>query len=852
MNSEKEIRLHRYFIRNCKKNTLTIFFSFTLTFVLLTVMLVLLHTNRKIENIQLKTEFTPSDCYVDDLSEWQINLLRNDPQIKWIALQQGMHDLYRRNGQRVLLTKNDDTAITMMTKITDGRLPEKTGEIVAERWVLLNLGIEPVINQEVNVINEETGKEKKFKLVGILSDSYGNKKYGLLDLYTVMENNSTDTYLAYLRFQDSVNYESQVKTLQKKLGVSREQIKECPAREKLGELHLIDVGIISVLLVICMVAFYGIYRIAVLSRVQQYGILRAIGMKRKQLYKMILLELYDIYCVSVPIGILGGLGVAWLVLFVSGDRSTEVYLCNETVKFRMIIPAWQIIECVVVIFLFISVLGYLLGKKVTQYSVIDTIVGKETEAGKRLFYIQNAHGKMGTLFRMSCKYIMKDLKTSGFVILTICLGITLFTGLAYKAKILKLYREDTREMYYLNGEYALTMLYFDDVRAGISRQNVAKIENLEGIKAVKTSSGLPIRVIDEDGIERNDTYYNERNEALEELYGYGKSGYDGKNQIYKSMLMGYNSAALKALQEYVIEGSFNPDDIGEDEVILSVLRIDDTKNNEMPGFYKEGIPLMEYHVGDEISIKYRKDLKTNSNEYETLEDYDAEYIYKTYRVKAIVSFPYMFDCNKIQYPLLITADQYVQKIAPESGIQCMYCDGDTDTDLSQQDFLEQQLIRIGSENSDISTRSLITEKKQNEMFYRKQMVYIYGISIIVFILVMINIINNFRYRMQKRTREICMLRAIGMSVAMIKRVMLFENLILGLVAVLTAFVFSHPVLKYLYEVSDMRAFGHEFRFAYTEFLVVAMGTVVICIFLSFGILKSWKIKQIIEIMGSFE
>ena len=52
---------------------------------------------------------------------------------------------------------------------------------------------------------------------------------------------------------------------------------------------------------------------------------------------------------------------------------------------------------------------------------------------------------------------------------------------------------------------------------------------------------------------------------------------DGKNQIYKSMLMGYNSAALKALQEYVIEGSFNPDDIGEDEVILSVLRIDDTK-----------------------------------------------------------------------------------------------------------------------------------------------------------------------------------------------------------------------------------------------------------------------------------
>lgn len=90
-------------------------------------------------------------------------------------------------------------------------------------------------------------------------------------------------------------------------------------------------------------------------------------MKRKQLYKMILLELYDIYCVSVPIGILGGLGVAWLVLFVSGDRSTEVYLCNETVKFRMIIPAWQIIECVVVIFLLSVCLGIYLEKGYTVF-----------------------------------------------------------------------------------------------------------------------------------------------------------------------------------------------------------------------------------------------------------------------------------------------------------------------------------------------------------------------------------------------------------------------------------------------------------------------------------------------------
>ena len=205
-NSEKEIRLHRYFIKNYKKNTLAVFFSFALTFLLLTVMLVLIHTNHKIANIQLKAEFTPADCTVEGVSEDQVEELQNDPEIQWTALQQGENDLYRRNGQNVFLTKNDDAAITMMTKLEDGRLPQKAGEIAAERWVLLNLGVEPVIHQEVIITDEDTGKEKKLELVGILSDSYGNKKYGLLNLYAAMEADSADSYLVYIRFQDSVNY----------------------------------------------------------------------------------------------------------------------------------------------------------------------------------------------------------------------------------------------------------------------------------------------------------------------------------------------------------------------------------------------------------------------------------------------------------------------------------------------------------------------------------------------------------------------------------------------------------------------------------------------------------------------
>ena len=165
---------------------------------------------------------------------------------------------------------------------------------------------------------------------------------------------------------------------------------------------------------------------------------------------------------------------------------------------------------------------------------------------------------------------------------------------------------------------------------------------------------------------------------------------------------------------------------------------------------------------------------------------------------------------------------------------------------------ERQLIKVSSQNDNVSARSLISEIRQNETFYQKQMVYVYGISVIAFVLVMINMINNLRYRMQTRTREVCMLRAIGMSVAMTKRMMLFENTILCVVSIAVAFLISQPALRYLYRISDMRAFGHPFQYNFPAFFLVSLVALLISMLLSLGILKTWKTREIVEGMGKAE
>lgn len=851
---DKRIKLNRYFIKNYKKNSLAIFLSFFLTFLLLTVILILIQTNHRIANLQLKTEFTDADCSIEDLSKEQIEQIKGMKFLDKIAIQQQEKDVFERNGQTLFLTKGNHILISMTSKIKEGRMPKEPGEVVAERWSLLNMGIEPKLNESFQIYNKEGQETKEVKLVGILSDMYANKKYGMLSLYTSLDQQTKDLYLAYLRFDKQGDNEEKVQSLKKELNIEEKQVKENPAREDLRELYITEAEVSGIILLICMVVFYGIYRITILSRQKQYGILRAIGMKKGQLLNVILLELYQLFVASVPVGIAAGIALAAFIMTISGDKETEIYLYNETVRFDLVMPVWQIVGGIVIAAFIVGMIGYTCGKKVIGSSPVNMISGNPADksAIKSVWRIGRLKSKTGTILQMACKYILKDVKTSMFAILTICLGIVLFTSLSYRASQQRIYREDTKEMYYLNGQYAMTMLSFNHTNQGISRSSVEEMKELTESNVVKTSSGIPIRIVDEENIKRNQDYYDNMNQKMRNLYGYGNAGYDGTNQVYKSILYGYNKNALTSLSQYIISGHFEPEYIGEDEVILCVLRTDDMKNNQSPGSFKEGTPLMHYKVGDRIPIKYRADLKTDSSEYESFQDIQAEYIYRTYKIAAIVSFPYMYDCNRTVYPLLITSDQQVRKIAPESGYQSIYYDSGKELSSSQQDELEQSLIRISSKDSNVSTRSLISEIKQNEMFYHKQMVYIYGIAAVAFVLFLINIMNNLRYRMQVRTTEICMLRAIGMSVLMTKKILLFENLVLAAISVIVAFFLSQPVLRYLYQISNMQAFGHPFRFDYRSFVFAAGAACVICISLSFNILKSWKTRQITQTIGAIE
>ena len=855
---KKSLALHWKFILSYKKNTAAVFFCFFLTFMLLTLLLVLIHTNHRIANLQAKAEFTPSDCYIDSLSWEEVQSLKNDGEVEKAAAEQEKNNLFQKNNQRFYMTRCDETAMTMMNCLKEGRLPQKPGQVAAEEWVLLNLGIQPEIGQTFSIQDEETEEEYSVTLTGILSDIYSNKKYGLLSLYTPLEERGKeDNYLVYLKFREGTDYRSKTKELKEEYQLTDSQLKECPARENLTGLYRTDVQIVAVILLICMAAFYGVYRIASLAREKQYGILRAVGMGKMQLGRMILLELYGIFAAGAPAGIAAGLALSQILLYLTGDRGLEIYLYNEKMQISPVVPWAAILLCTGITALLIGAAGLAAAARVLGMSPVEAITGQNSEKRKRSrkgkakrhsFPHLSSEGssKNGALISMACRYLTQDIRNSFFAVLTICLGAVLFTGLMYQAYIQKTYREDTKEMLYLNGDYSVSMLYYEQTDQGLSRESGEALAKLPGVEKIASSSGLPIRVIEDGETGKNEAYYDEYNLRREEIYGYRAAGFDGTDQVYKSLLLGYNETALKELEKYVISGSYDPAALGEDEVILSVLRTDDTGQNDIPGNYREGTPLMDYKAGDEITIKYREDRKTSSLEYESFQDTEEPYVYKTYRIAAVVSFDYMYDCTQTVYPVLITSDEMLKNLAPESAFQCLYIDGRADLSEKEQKELEKELIGITSRSSDVSARSMISEIKRNEGIYRKQMVYIYGIAAVAFLLVLIHMTNHLRYRMQARNREICMLRAVGMSVSMTRRMILFENLVLGLIGCGTAFFLSWPVLWYLYRISQMRSFGHGFHYPYEDYLLIAAFSLLLCGGLSFFIRREWKSRAVAE------
>lgn len=612
------------------------------------------------------------------------------------------------------------------------------------------------------------------------------------------------------------------------------------------------------MLLVCVIIITGIYRISLISRQSQYGILKALGMKEKQIRKLIAYEIFELYLFSIPIGCIIGLLGSYIISVVSNSRSVVMYFWGKEEKFHLVIPFVQIFCCILAIGFILWIIVLIVSHQINHNSIIDMMSGTFAKNNCEKYIFRLKSGKiLKPCQKLGFRYIFTDLKTTMFIILSISLGSSLLFGISYKAKLSKIDNYNSKKLWYLNCDYRMSITE-DDMRSrkGIYKETVKLIQQVDGVCNVELQNAMPVKVIDDMGVKRNAKFLDNISSKIEKAYNIKLKGNDGTDKVYMTKLKGFSQNALKELESFIAEGDFKAESLQDDEIILFIPRVYTHGTDEgKVGYTKMGVPTMQYKVGDTVKIKYRKDLDTSSDEYWNMKDTTAEYAYRQFKIVAMVYYPYLMSISAVErvYPLFITSNQIFNELFPSiDTYTCADISVDSHLNQNQLNQIDIKLTDLAIKNKYTVSRSLINQKYDIDTLYQKEIIYLYGIAVVVFILVLINVMNNLKYRIQTRKRELGICHAIGMTLKMVLKVVCFENILLSVVALTIALLISIIISKVLYNQSGLYDYGIDYFFGYTIYIIIFIATLILSRFISNILVKEISDRDIMENISDIE
>ncbi len=197
----------------------------------------------------------------------------------------------------------DDNALEFLKySIIKGRLPSNDQEVAVDPWVL------PYIKENIQIGDSFELNEKKYKLVGFLSDSTYTQENKVGRLLTYKSKFSAGEGKILVGISPKANFNEVLEGLKTISGENNINISnELIQLEKPGYNNSIMATLIitiSIVVIATAVVIYNAFQISVVERTRQFGLLRSIGATRKQIRQIVLREATFLAVIAIPIGII--------------------------------------------------------------------------------------------------------------------------------------------------------------------------------------------------------------------------------------------------------------------------------------------------------------------------------------------------------------------------------------------------------------------------------------------------------------------------------------------------------------------------------------------------------------------
>lgn len=705
----------------------------------------------------------------------QIETLRNDTRLSYVGVSVPIGTIALNRALTLGLTEYHGSVLDThpsISKLKEGRLPQAPMEIALPEDVLqflgfsgnvgdiLTLSLSKALRHGIETTSYDYTAD--FLLVGITESNYlgyaAGSVQGIVGRGTA-ETLLPDSYIycnADIRTTDKASFQevmndliSDLKvheldtmyntTYLNALGIHYDTESADIETSDAGFSFMLAAGImIGVLLLLAAgLVIYNILKIAISRRIKQYGILRAIGAEKSQLYFLVTAQVLFLCVIGIPIGLLlGSLSAKGILTAATGLISPEVFLVQDSAELNRLIAEnssgkWMfLLASAGITLLFALVAALPAARFAAKVSPVTAISGTNIKIKRKRRNIQRIRNFERYYARLNLK---RSRGRTIITILSLVMSITVFIALQGSVSLLNSAGKETEHL----GDYSLI-----NETVGFSSNDLKAIETDENVVTVAAMQ-FSLYLLNEqnrlDGI-----------------------SLDFELQMGETFqVVGLNSAYWD---------SYFGDQMSDADLELLKSGAGCVVRNPIPLILEgEEIARTDIQVGSTITVA-GKELRV----LKTLDGYDG---YMSVGNNGFTNGVQVIVDHTI-YPELTGKDEY-NELLPKLK---------TDVDRSQYDQTIEALAQRIPGTTWVSYEE--TDRQLAESFEQIRLLA-WGLILFISLIGILNIINTVYTNIHTRVAEIGMQRAIGMSAASLYKTFLWEGAYYGIFASVIGAVLGH-------------------------------------------------------------
>jgi putative ABC transport system permease protein len=742
--------------------------------------------------------------------------------------------------------------------LKEGRLPEDEGEILLEYWVSDYMPSRPkigdIITLPIGIRLDEAGNElspnsymkheifqeediRKYTIVGFFEPKFAWIGQYITTGITFLDSDSLSPdkdYNVYVKMDSVKDIHKKTKEIAQSLDLyqsledSSEPYYNIEYNERLLRLSaqsldmdlnnsLISILIFIVILIIVstIAVIYNAFHISVLERISQFGILRCVGASSTQIRNIVLKEAWILSLIGIPIGLFSGVFAMQVVMYFINKLNFNL-LSGLTI---VISPLVFIVSSIIgLITVFLSALGP--AKQAGRIPALDAVrntgsLKKESfDKIKRSTLSRKLLGIEGEIAYKNLRRNRKRFRITVFsMIISIVLYIAFSSFMTYMLRASNVHSEEMGDfMIWHNAS-----IVQEDLDDSVYRD----LKELHGVTEVFYYNRYSMQIIvPEDKI----------NPDFVKTSGYAKHLQKGNVfELPNNILYGYENENLNAFKSSLKEGNIDIDAINKQNGVLIVqtshVYKDESSNSTI-------MDIVNYGIGDEISV--------TANFPEENLDYTKVKVLGILEMSPIED-PYNFNEGII----MITTKEVYDRIQgtnynPSFLIKCQQGHSLEDIRKYLKDLVDKH------PSYTYIDRAKQAEEDRNA--FATISIFLYGFVAVITLIGALNIINTISTNLILRTKELSMLKAVGMTQNGVKRMVSMEALFYGIIASIYGGIIGTGLSYLLYRFATQGIQDFPWTIPWSSILVSTAGATFIALVSGFFPLRRINKNNIVDNM----